>query len=69
MARIREATPASPIAVFLGDAPGCINTVFAATARSQALINRKVTGLIGVFHQDDNPALVRAQLEAAVRGW
>lgn len=49
MARIRDAAPASPIAVFRGGKKEEVNSVFAATVRTQQMVAAKDPDLIGVY--------------------
>lgn len=47
--RIKGATPDSPIAVFKTQVPGSLNAMFAATIKTQEMINENHPDLIGVF--------------------
>ena len=64
--RIRKAD--EPMAVFRSRQPECLNVVFARTARTCALINRRSPDYVGTFHSSDDPKVVRRALEHYVQG-
>lgn len=67
MTRIKGSEASSPIAVFRCEQPGMLDAVFAATVRTQQLIEQRHPDLIGVYDGTMNLNKVFQKLAGNVR--
>jgi len=67
MARIKGSEVSSPIAVFRCDEPEMLNAVFAATVKTQQMIEQRHPDLIGVYDGTMNLDQVLRELAGHVR--
>lgn len=70
--RIRHATVASSIAVFVNDGPDhprCLNAVFTGTVETRRWLARGFPKLIGVYHGNMDLALIRTELRLETSGF
>lgn len=65
MGRVSVATPDSPIAVFI-EPSGDLNACFGATIRTKKQIADKHPGLVGVFHNEMKPTVVKSKILNAI---